>query len=342
MPRLVRAITRLLPGAALSGGIAFLAEALGSLEQQVVGRPYLEALVIAILIGVAVRTAWTPGAAWSAGINFSAKTLLEFAVMLLGASMSLQMILSVGAGLLLGIATVVVASLLASYAVGRGFGLPHRLSLLVACGNSICGNSAIAAAAPMIGAAPDDIASSIAFTAILGVAVVAGLPLLVPLLHLSETQYGVLAGLTVYAVPQVLAATAPVGFLSVQVATLVKLLRVLMLGPLVLALSLFAPRAPRAAGTLTPLSLTRLVPWFIIGFVVLAGFQSMDLIPKALLGPLAQMANRLTVVAMAALGLGVDMRALGQVGGRVIAAAAAALGALGAMSLFLIWILDIA
>src|SRR5436853_7003212 len=90
------------------------------------------------------------------------------------------------------------------------------MSVLVACGNSICGNSAIAAVAPIIGARGEDIASSIAFTAVLGVVVVLGLPLLVPVLDLSLTQYGTLAGLTVYAVPQVLAATLPIGELSKQ------------------------------------------------------------------------------------------------------------------------------
>jgi uncharacterized membrane protein YadS len=108
--------------------------------------------------------------------------------------------------------------------------------VLVACGNSICGNSAIAAVAPVIGADGEDVAASIAFTAVLGVVVVLLLPFLAPLLHLSGLQYGVLAGLTVYAVPQVLAATAPLGMVAVQMGTLVKLVRVLMLGPVVLVL----------------------------------------------------------------------------------------------------------
>ena len=88
------------------------------------------------------------------------------------------------------------------------------MAILVAAGNSICGNSAIAAVAPVIGASSKDVASSIAFTAVLGVVVVLLLPLAVPLLHMTELQYGVLAGLTVYAVPQVLAATAPIGLRS--------------------------------------------------------------------------------------------------------------------------------
>ena len=116
------------------------------------------------------------------------------------------------------------------------------MSVLVACGNSICGNSAIAAVAPVIGARADDVASSIAFTAVLGVVVVLGLPLLVPVLDLSLTQYGTLAGLTVYAVPQVLAATVPVSAISAQLGTLVKLVRVLMLGPVVVLLPVLVVR----------------------------------------------------------------------------------------------------
>ena len=94
----------------------------------------------------------------------------------------------------------------------------------------------------MIGADGDDVASSISFTAMLGVLMVLGLPLLIPLLGLSATQYGILAGLTVYAVPQVLAATVPAGIVSTQIGTLVKLVRVLMLGPIVVGLSLLAAR----------------------------------------------------------------------------------------------------
>src|SRR6185436_14460717 len=137
---------------------------------------------------------------------------------------------------------IVALAIATSYLISRLLGLPLRMSILIACGNSICGNSAIAAVAPVIGADADDVASSISFTAVLGVLFVLGLPFLVPILQLSLTQYGVLAGLTVYAVPQVLAATLPIGALSNQVGTVIKLVRVLMLGPVVLGLSLLANR----------------------------------------------------------------------------------------------------
>ena len=163
-------------------------------------------------------------------------------------------------------------------------GLPARMAVLVAAGNSICGNSAIAAVAPVIGASSKDVASSIAFTAVLGIAVVLLLPLMVPLLGMSQLGYGVLAGLTVYAVPQVLAATAPVGVIAVQMGTLVKLVRVLMLGPLVMGLSVVAARRMAATGGIRRrMSVNQVVPWFILGFLVLAGLRSLGLVPGAAL-----------------------------------------------------------
>ena len=168
----------------------------------------MEPLVLATFTSTAIRAAWTPPDRYHPGIAFAGRTLLELAVVLLGASHSASAILAAGPWL---IGAVVAVALAIGFGIGRAVGLPARMSTLVACGNAICGNSAIAAVAPVIGAGPRDLASSIAFTAVLGV--VAVLPLLV--LGLSGMQYGVVAGLTVCAVPQVLAATAPLGSVAV-------------------------------------------------------------------------------------------------------------------------------
>jgi uncharacterized integral membrane protein (TIGR00698 family) len=256
--------------------------------------------------------------------------------------------------LIAGIAIVVVVAIATSYGISRALGLPRRMAILVACGNSICGNSAIAAVAPVIGADGEDVASSIAFTAVLGVIVVLLLPLLVPLLQMSLTQYGVLAGLTVYAVPQVLAATLPIGALSNQVGTVVKLVRVLMLGPVVLLMSLLASRlregsdepAPQVTAGDRPTAgrpaLHQLVPWFIVGFLVVAGIRTAGLIPSAVLKPTALVANLLTTVSMAALGLGVDIRAVTKAGLRVTGAVTLSLIFLGLISLGLIHLIGVA
>ena len=340
---MLASVTRTLPGIALCVAVTAAATLVEAAEVRLVGERYLEALVIAILLCVAVRTFWKPGPIWGKGIGFSAKTLLEIAVVLLGASLSVGTVMALGPLLLIGVATVVAFALASSYIICRGLGLPRRMAILVACGNSICGNSAIAAVAPIIGADADDIASSIAFTAVLGVVVVLGLPLLVPILHLSLTEYGVLAGLTVYAVPQVLAATLPIGALSNQVGTVIKLVRVLMLGPLVLGLSLFAGYLRDQAGNRTDgrarqrwPALHELVPWFIVGFLALALARSLGVIPQDLLGPLRATAAVLTTVAMAALGLGVDVRVVAKAGLRVTTAVTASLIVLGLISFALI------
>jgi uncharacterized integral membrane protein (TIGR00698 family) len=339
--RLQKTFAELAPGIVVCVCLTVLAFLLQAIERRLAGEAYLEALVLAILLGVLVRTLWTPGPRWNPGINFSAKLLLEIAVVLLGASISAATVWALGPAMLIGIACVVSLAIASSYLICRSLGLPLRMAILIACGNSICGNSAIAAVAPIIGADSDDVASSIAFTAVLGVAVVLGLPLLVPILHLSLEQYGALAGLTVYAVPQVLAATLPIGALSNQVGTVVKLVRVLMLGPVVLGLSLIAGKLPASDARehrpkAKKAGLHELVPWFIIGFLLVATARSLGLIPESLLAPLKSTAAILTTVSMAALGLGVDVRVIAKAGARVTTAVTASLIVLGVISFILI------
>lgn len=350
---LVGSVSQLFPGLGLCFAVSGAALLLQQGEELLLGRAWLEALVLSILIGTTLRTIWTPDRRWFPGISFSAKVLLEVAVVLLGASISATTILAAGPALLAGIASVVVAAIGISFLIGRLLHLPARMALLVACGNSICGNSAIATVAPIIGADGDDVAASIGFTAVLGVAVVLGLPLLGAILHLDGLQYGVFAGLTVYAVPQVVAATAPVGAVAIQMGTLVKLVRVLMLGPVCLLLSFVAAplrdeadeEAPHVTAGDRPLrsrpQLHHLVPWFILGFLLFLLLRTMGVFPKDAVGPIESTASLLTVISMAALGLGVDVRSILSAGGRVTAAVILSLAALTIISLWLIRFLHI-
>jgi uncharacterized integral membrane protein (TIGR00698 family) len=341
-----------LPGIALCGIVTSAAYALEAGERMIFGKAWLEALVLAILIGTAVRSIWTPNAKWHGGIMFSAKYFLEIAVVLLGASVSASTILAVGPALLFGIAGVVASAIMLSLGIGRLLGLPIRMALLIACGNSICGNSAIAAVAPVIGADSDDVAASIAFTAVLGVAVVLCLPLIGIALNLSGVAYGALVGLTVYAVPQVIAAASPLGAMAVQTGTLVKLVRVLMLGPVCLILSLVAPRlAPQempdgeivaGAGAKKRPGISHIVPWFIVGFLIVVACRSLGLIPSVAIMPFSRIATLLTVVSMAALGLGVDVRTVAKAGSRVTGAVVLSLIGLGGISFGLLTLLRVA
>ncbi|NBP77693.1 MAG: putative sulfate exporter family transporter [Proteobacteria bacterium] len=210
----------------------------------------------------------------------------------------------------------VAAGIVVSFSVGRALGLGVHLAALVAIGNSICGNSAIAALAPVIGAEKKDVASAIGLTAVIGVLLVLGLPMLITPFLLSNYQYGVLAGMSVYAVPQVVAAAFPVSELSGNVATLVKLTRVLLLGPAVVIIGL-AFRVWGARTGAASAKLSTYVPWFVAVFLVLAAVRSLDLMPVMFVDPAKQISRLLTMLAMAGLGFGVDVKAVRTVGPRV-------------------------
>ncbi|CAN7382745.1 YeiH family protein [Rhizobium rhizogenes] len=326
----------ILPGLALTSAVALLAYAGERAEIGIFGGRWIESLVLAIALGIVVCTVRPLSPSLRPGIDFSAKTLLEIAIVLLGASISLAAIDQAGVWLIAGIAIVVVLSIAATYAIGRLLGLPPKLATLIACGNSICGNSAIVAIAPVIEAGSEETAAALAFTAVLGIAAVFLLPLFYFHAGMSVGQYGVLAGLTVYAVPQVLAATAPVGLLAVQTGTVVKLIRVLMLGPIIFLLGIVTKTETAGAG-----HRRSLVPWFICGFLGLMALRSFGLIPDTLVAPMALVSNLLTVIAMAALGLSVNIRSVAHAGGRVIAAATLSLMTLGVISYALIAALQI-
>jgi uncharacterized integral membrane protein (TIGR00698 family) len=328
----------LVPGLAVSLIVSAIAVVGGAIEERTLGRAIIEPLVLAILVGMVVRTVRGESIREEPGVRFVAKDLLELAVCLLGATMDVPRLFASGPQLALGIVVLVITALSVGYAIGRAAGLSSKLAILVACGNAICGNSAIAAVAPVIGADREDVAASIALTAVLGVVVVLGLPLLIGPLGLSHYQYGVLAGLSVYAVPQVLAAAFAVSALSGQVATVVKLARVLMLGPVVVFFSLRSRGQSRnSAGV----SRTAIVPWFVIGFVVLATLRSVGAIPDTSVSVARVVAGWLTIAAMAALGLSVDVRAVRRVGARVVIAVAGSLVTLMILAVGLIRLLAI-
>lgn len=316
--------TRLLPGLALCLIVAGAAYAGAEVLHIAFGAASVEPLVLAILIGIGVKSIVGTAPTQERGIEFGAKTLLEVAIVLLGATINLAATGGAGAAVIGVVLAIVVGSILCGFAIGRLMGLSPRLSLLIACGNSICGNSAIVAVAPVIDARKEEVAAALAFTAVLGIAIVVGLPLAQAYLGLSIPQYGAMAGLTVYAVPQVLAAAAPGGLVAMQAGTLVKLLRVLMLGPVILTIGFLERRRNGARASRTAV----LLPWFIVGFVVLATVRSLGLMPESLLGVPPVLASGLTVVAMAGLGLSVDIRAIAAAGGRVIVAASLSLAVL--------------
>lgn len=332
------ALTRLAPG--LGACLAFTAIALlaGAAQQAALGHVLVEPLVVALLLGV-VAGNLARADALEPGTSFAARQLLEVAVVLLGLTLDAARVLAAGIGLLALIVAGVTVALAAGYAIGRLLGLAPRLAILVAVGNAICGNSAIVAVAPVIGAARQEVATAIALTAVVGVAMVLGLPFLLPVIGLDHYGYGVLAGMSVYSVPQVVAASFPVSQLAGQVATLVKLIRVLLLGPVVVLFSIGARRV--AAADATTRRWTSYLPWFVAGFVLLAAVRSIGLVPDSVVEGTRGPTTLLMTISMAGLGYGVRLAGVRTVGPRVGLAVLGSLACIVAVTLGLLGLLGI-
>jgi len=327
------------PGVLLAAGIGIVASLLASLEERALGHALIEALVLALLIGVVVRNVMPRPRVFAPGAAFSAKQVLELGVGFLGASVDFRQVLAAGPAVLVLVLVGVFGGLGVNYLIGRGLRLPAKLAILVAVGNAICGNSAIAAVAPVIKAEKRDVASAIALTAVLGVCLVLLLPLLIPLFTLDNYQYGVLAGMSVYAVPQVVAAAFPVSQLSGQVATLVKLTRVLLLGPVVVLFAVLFRTEGEESGAKR--SISTYVPWFVALFLILAAARSTGILPQSVADPLRTVSRWMTILAMAGLGFGVELAAVRQVGIRVGTAVVGSLLFMTGVALLLIRLLGI-
>jgi uncharacterized integral membrane protein (TIGR00698 family) len=305
------------PGVLLCLAIALVAWSIGKGEESIWDRQVIEALVIAMVAGVLVRALVGLPAVAVPGSQLIAKQILEASVLLLGASVNVRAILDAGPSLLGLVIGAVFLSLGTTYVIGRLLGLRQNLATLVSVGNSICGNSAIAAVAKVIGAGADDVATAIGLGAILGLIQILLLPLLVPALGLTHYQYGVIAGMAVYAVPQVVAAGFAVSVLSGQVATFVKLIRVLFIGPTSVVVGIVRGRAGRQQQASLLAQVRAYVPWFVAGFLVLAIARSTGFISSGLADDAKTVSTLMFILGMAGLGLGVDLAKARAVGPRV-------------------------
>ena len=252
------------------------------------------------------------------GAKFAGKHILEFSVMLMGASIFLPDLFENGIELFLVIVLGIIGSMIISYVIGyKLLRLDKKLSTLVGVGNSICGNSAVAVIAPVIGASSNQIASAIGISAILGASQIILLPLLVPAFGLGDYQYGVVAGLSVYAVAQVVAASSIVSPVSANVATVVKLTRVILLAPLVLFLRFFYNSESSNNKTNMSESILKFLPWFVVGFIILAILRSTEIIDNQLGLNIRSVAKFLFIISMVAIGLSVDLKEIIKVGPKV-------------------------
>ena len=263
--------------------------------------PILGAPVIAILLGVLVRSFISMPASLVPGIAYAAKTVLQAAIIVSGFAISLSAIWRTGFGTLpVTLGTIAVALGLAPF-IGRFLGLDVKLRELVSIGTAICGASAIAAVSSVIEPTEADVSLAIATIFFYNVVAVLTFPLLGHAMGLTQTQFGVWAGTAINDTSSVVAAAFAYGHDAGTHATIVKLTRATLILPIVGTIGVLHARAERDAGLGVPWS--KIVPWFILWFLAAALANSVGLVPAAWHSGIADMSTFLISVALAAIGL---------------------------------------
>ena len=309
-------ITALIPGAALALGIACIAKWLETLESSA-GLHLIGASVIALFIGMAINAFFQPNKTTAPGIKFTSKKVLKFAIVLLGASLNIRTVLTVGRFSL----TVMLFTLATCFGlgalIGRALGLNWKTSSLINAGTGICGGSAIAAIAPVIEADDMDIAYGMSATFLFDTVMIVVFPLLGRWLGLSDAAFGLWAGTAVNDTSSVVAAGYAFSEAAGDFATMVKLTRTLSIIPTVLIFSVINVREKCRLNVAVEgerVNVLTLFPWFILGFLGLALFNSVGLIPAAVSAFLKDLSKFLMVAALAAIGLNTDFREMQKAG----------------------------
>jgi uncharacterized integral membrane protein (TIGR00698 family) len=276
------------------------------------------AVTIGLFLGIIVANL-RPMPRFDPGARLAKSLFLPLGILLLGARLSLADILSTGLGAIVVLVIDVVLVLAATMLLARAFGLSTRLAALIGVGTGICGNTAIAATAPVIKAEERDLSFAVATITLFGTAAVIVYPLIGHTLGMSDELFGHWVGAAVNDTSQVTAAAFGWSVDAGETATIVKLTRNTLMVPVIFVVGLaFAAREARTAdaaerrGWLR--SARRAVPPFLLGFLALAVANSVGLVPDALADALTQVSQVLIVMALVGVGLSTRLSALRQTG----------------------------
>jgi len=296
------------PGFACAVVVAAIATALAPFA------PILGAPVIAILLGVLIRSALPIPAAFAPGIARSAKQVLQLAIVVSGFGVPLAAIWRTGLGTLpITLGTIAIALVTAPF-VGRLLGLDVKLRELVSIGTAICGASAIAAVSSVIDPSEAEVSLAIATIFFYNIVAVLTFPLIGHALGLTQAQFGVWAGTAINDTSSVVAAGFAYGSEAGTHATIVKLTRATLILPIVGALALLKVRAQRTAAAQVPW--VKIVPWFILWFLAAALVNTAGLIPTDWHAGISNAATFLISAALAAIGLQTALGTLFSAGAR--------------------------
>ena len=280
-----------LPGLVVTVVIALCAKGLSFII------PNIGAVTLAILLGILAGNFLPLGARFKKGIQLSEKRILSYAIMLMGLKLNLHTIFELGVTPAVLVVSTVCTTIGGALLIGRWLGYGHRFGVLMGVGNAVCGSSAIAAVAPVVKGEEDEIGISIGVVNLMGTIGIFLLPGVIYLLHLPEIKGAYLIGGILQAVGHVVAAGFSVSDDVGNIATLIKMVRVLLIGPVVLLFSFLSSSNGAVKGKKLH------IPGFIIGFIVCMIIGTVFHADQLILPHLKVLSKYLLMVAMAGVGM---------------------------------------
>ncbi len=271
-----------------------------------------------ILIGILVNQLFSLDYnKYKSGINVSEKYFLPISIALMGFSINSNILNSINYKTLYSITILILFTIIISIIIGKIFNLPSKLSILIGVGNAICGSSAIAAISPIVKADKDDIGISIAIINILGAIAIFILPVYLNLFFNGTIESkGLIIGSTIQAVGQVTAAGFMIGNQTGEIATLTKMIRILMLGPTLIIITVIYLTSNKKI-SLFP------IPLFIIGFTLFFFISSLNVISTNVIVALQLISKFFLLLAMAAIGFSISFKSIYKKGLKVFFVASA-------------------
>ena len=278
--------------------------------------PIVGGPVFGILLGMLFAKKRRPKAV-EEGIKFTGKKILQYAIILLGFEMNLFHVVEVGEQSLYVMIFTLLAAFGAAFLMGKVLGLDRDMTALVGAGTAICGGSAIAAVAPVIGAKDRDVVISIATIFFFNVLAVFIFPFIGHSMGMSDFGFGMWAGTAINDTSSVVAAGYAYSHDAGAYATIVKLTRTLMIVPVCLFFSLLVMKGAKESGT--GFSLRRIFPMFVLYFVLACIVNTTGIIPAEVSHGLGTLGKFAIVLAMSAIGLNTDLPSLVKNGLRPLA-----------------------
>lgn len=324
-----RRVRRAAPGVALAVVVATAATALGHLAP-IVGGP-----VFGIVLGVLVAALLRPGDALRPGLAFAGRYVLQASIVLLGTGLSLTQVASVGAGSLPVMLGTLAVALGGAALVGRLLGVGRDARTLIGVGTGICGASAIAAVTAVVEVAEVDVAYAIGTIFLFNVVAVLSFPTIGHLLGLSQHSFGLWSGTAINDTSSVVAAAYTYGLTAGAYGVVVKLTRSLMIIPICLALSVLDSRRTQRDGRRGRVPWRRVVPLFLVGFLLASALQTLGAIPAGWHPALTVVGVFLITVALSGIGLSTRLSSLVSAGHRPLVLGAVLWLSVGATSLLL-------